>query len=187
MSRIGKQPIPIPTGVKVSVDAAKRSVDLQGPKGKASLSYRTEIVVSFDEAKKSILCGLDDDKLIDVGDRRAYWGTTRANIRNMVEGVTQGYIRKLEVVGVGWNAKVQGKKIVLMLGYADPIELGITDGLKVEVDQGVNITISGTDRQAVGQMAALIRSQRKPEPYQGKGVKYQGEVIQRKQGKAFGA
>ena len=123
---------------------------------------------------------------LDEGNRKAYWGLTRANIENMVEGVTKGYEKKLEINGVGWGAKIQGKKIVLALGFADAIELDIPSAVKVEVNQS-QVSISGPDKQAVGEFAARIRSQRKPEPYNGKGVKYVDEVIIRKQGKAFGS
>ena len=187
MSRIGKKSIPVPGGVKVAVNAASRTVSIEGPKGKTSFVHRPEVKVSFSEADKAITCTVDDPAKIDLGNRRAYWGTTRATLNNMVVGVTKGYERKLEIVGVGWDAKVAGKKITLKLGYADPIELAIPDGLTVAVDQGVNVTITGIDRQKVGAFASLIRSKRKPEPYNGKGVKYFDEVIQRKQGKAFGA
>ncbi len=187
MSRIGKQAIPVPGGVKVAVNAASRTVSIQGPKGSLNLVHRPEVTVSFDESAKAIRCAVDNEALMEVGGRRAHWGTTRANLRNMVEGVTKGYSHKLEIVGVGWSAKAQGKKLVLKLGYADDIECPIPDGVKVDIDNNVNLTISGCDRQIVGQLAARIRAFRKPEPYQGKGVKYATEVIQRKQGKAFGA
>lgn len=187
MSRIGKQAIPVPGGVKVAVNAASRTVSIQGPKGSLSLVHRPEVTVSFDESAKAIRCAVDDPALLEIGGRAAHWGTTRANLRNMVEGVTAGYTQKLEIVGVGWSAKVQGKKLVLALGYADAIECPIPDGVKVEIENNVKVTITGCDRQVVGQLAARIRAFRKPEPYQGKGVKYADEVIQRKQGKAFGA
>ncbi len=187
MSRIGNKSISVPGGVKVAVNAATRTVNVEGPKGKLSFVHRPEVTVTFSEADKSITCAVDDPKRIDMGNRRAYWGTTRATINNMVNGVSKGYERKLEIVGVGWDAKLAGKKITLKLGYADAIELMIPDGVAVTVDQGVNVTVSGVDRQKVGAFAALIRSKRTPEPYNGKGVKYSDEVIQRKQGKAFGA
>jgi large subunit ribosomal protein L6 len=116
----------------------------------------------------------------------AYWGTTRALIRNMVEGVTKGYERNLEVVGVGWSAAVAGKNLKLVVGYANPIQVAIPEGLKVTVEKQF-IKVSGPDRQKVGQFAAEVRSKRKPEPYNGKGIKYTDEVIKKKQGKQFGA
>jgi large subunit ribosomal protein L6 len=121
MSRIGKKSIPVPGGVKVAVNAASRTVSIEGPKGKTSFVHRPEVKVSFSEADKAITCTVDDPAKIDLGNRRAYWGTTRATLNNMVAGVTKGYERKLEIVGVGWDAKVAGKKITLKLGYADPI------------------------------------------------------------------
>jgi len=187
MSRIGKQPIPVPSGVKVAVNAASRTVNIEGPKGKLQFVHRPEVKVAFDEASKAIVCTLAKPEYATEGNGRAYWGTTRSCLTGMVEGVSKGYERKLEIVGVGWGAKLQGKKLVLTVGYCDPIPLTVPDGVTVAVDNNVNVTVTGVDKQKVGAFASLIRSQRKPEPYNGKGVKYSDEVIQRKQGKAFGA
>ncbi|HMN95649.1 MAG TPA: 50S ribosomal protein L6 [Phycisphaerales bacterium] len=186
MSRIGKKPVPVPAGVKVAIDAATRKIDLSGPKGSLSLVHRPEVSVAFDEAQKRLVCSIPERSMED-GQVRAYWGLTRALLDNMVEGVTKGYERKLDIVGVGWQAKLQGKNLILNVGYADPVTLAVPDGLKVEVSNGIQIAISGPDRQLVGQFAAAVRSKRKPEPYNGKGIKYNDEVIQRKQGKAFGS
>lgn len=183
MSRIGKQPVTVPAGVKVSVNAGTRTIDVQGPKGKLSFVHRPEVKVAT--ASNEVTCTVDLATL-DAGNTRAYWGLTRALVATAIEGVTKGYSEKLEVVGVGWSAKVQGKKIVLVVGYCDPIELAIPDGVTAVVTQQI-IEISGADKQKVGQLAAQIRMQRKPEPYNGKGIKYIDEVIQRKKGKAFGA
>ncbi|MDA0803365.1 MAG: 50S ribosomal protein L6 [Planctomycetota bacterium] len=187
MSLIGKKPIAVPSAVKVTLNAAARQVSVQGPKGSLSFVHRPEVIVAWDEGTRAITCSPKDAAALGVGSNRAYWGTTRAIIRNMVEGVEKGYEKKLEIVGVGYNAKVQGKKVVLALGFANLIELPIPEGVTVAVDQNTNVTISGSDRQKVGAMASLIRSKRKPEPYNGKGIKYVGEQITRKQGKAFGS
>lgn len=187
MSRIGKQLIPVPAAVKVSVNAATKTVDLQGPKGKNSFTYRSEIVVAYDDNTKSISCNVDDMARIEEGNRRAYWGTTRAIINKMVKGVSEGYSRKLEVIGVGWTSKLQGKKLILAVGFCNPIELMVPEGVTCVIENNTNITLSGVDAQKVGAFASLIRSQRKPEPYNGKGIKYSDEVIRRKKGKAFGA
>ena len=186
MSRIGKKPVSVPAGVKVAINPAQRKLDISGPKGSLSLNYRPEVSVTWAESEKRIVCSIPDEAMED-GQMRAYWGMTRALIDNMIEGVVKGYDRKLEVVGVGWQAKLQGKNLVLTVGYADPITMEVPAGLKVEVNQGVQIAISGPDKQLVGQFAAAIRAKRKPEPYNGKGIKYSDEVIQKKQGKAFGS
>ncbi|MBM4113059.1 MAG: 50S ribosomal protein L6 [Phycisphaerae bacterium] len=183
MSRIGKKPVPVPSGVKVAVNASTRVIDVQGPKGKISFTHRPEVKVAA--AANEVRCE-PAVKETDSPGASAYWGTTRALVATAIEGVTKGYAEKLEIIGVGWGAKVQGKKIVLTVGYCDPIEIGIPDGVTVTVTQQF-VDITGADRQKVGQLAAQIRQQRKPEPYNGKGIKYAEEVIQRKKGKAFGA
>lgn len=187
MSRVGKQSITVPAAVKVAVHAATRTVDIQGPKGKNSFTYRPEVVVAYDDKARTISCTLDDMQRIDEGNRRAYWGSTRAVLNTMVRGAAEGYSRKLEVIGVGWNARVQGKKLVLTIGFCNPIELIVPEGVAVAVENNTMVTVSGCDAQKVGAFASLIRSQRKPEPYNGKGIKYTDEVIARKKGKAFGA
>ncbi len=186
MSRIGKQPVPVPAGVKVAVNPAKRLIEVSGAKGTLSLTHRPEVNVAWAESEKQIVCTIPDSAL-DNGQVRAYWGLTRSLINNMIHGVTKGYELKLEVVGVGWQAKLQGKNIVLNVGYADPVVLEVPAGVKVEIANNTQIAISGPDKQMVGQFAAAVRSQREPEPYNGKGIKYTTEVIQRKQGKAFGS
>jgi len=183
MSRIGKKPVEVPAGVKVAVQGAKVSVT--GPLGTLTLEPPREVSVKFVEADKAVTiapaAGQDDNP-----EASAHWGTTRALIRNMVEGVTKGYQKDLEVVGVGWSAAVAGKNLKLVVGYANPIQVAIPDGLKVVVEKQF-IKVSGSDRQMVGQFAAEVRSKRKPEPYNGKGIKYTTEVIKKKQGKQFGA
>jgi large subunit ribosomal protein L6 len=183
MSRIARKPVMIPSGVKVAVNAAARTVNLEGPKGKLSLKYRPEVGVKVEGSQVEVTM---DPALVDVGGNRAFWGTTRALIATGIEGVLKGYEKKLEIVGVGWGARVQGKKLVLTVGFANTLDVSIPDGVKVEVNQTM-VTVSGPDKQAVGEFAAKCRAKRKPEPYNGKGIKYSDEVIQRKQGKAFGA
>jgi large subunit ribosomal protein L6 len=173
----------IPSGVKVAVNAAARTVNLEGPKGKLSLKYRPEVGVKVDGSTLEVTM---DPAIVDVGGNRAFWGTTRALIATGIEGVLKGYEKKLEIVGVGWGARVQGKKLVLTVGFANTLDVAIPDGLKVEVNQTM-VTVSGPDKQAVGEFASRCRAKRKPEPYNGKGIKYVDEVIQRKQGKAFGS
>jgi large subunit ribosomal protein L6 len=183
MSRIGKKPVAVPAGVKVAVKDG--TVNIEGPKGKLSLAHRPEVKVAWAESEKAITCTIDEgreeDRLV-----RALWGSTRAHIRNMVEGVTKGYERSLEVVGVGWTAAVQGKKLKLSVGFANPILMDIPDGVTVAVDKQI-VKVSGPDKQKVMQFASATRAKRKPEPYNGKGVKYTDEVIKKKQGKQFGA
>ncbi len=189
MSRIGKKPISVPANCKVAVNAATREVAITGPKGETlKVAYRPEISVDWNEKDRQIVCSTDMERL-DEGNRKAFWGTTRANINNCIKGVTDGYSEKLEVVGVGYSVKVVGKNVDLKLGFANTITLPIPQGVKVEVatEGGIFVTVSGADRQRVGEFAAAIRSKRKPEPYNGKGIKYAGETIIRKQGKATGS
>lgn len=183
MSRIARKPVMIPAGVKVAVNQASRTVNFEGPKGKLSMTYRPEVGVKLEGANVEVTM---DPAIVELGSNRAFWGTTRALIATAVEGVLKGYEKKLEIVGVGWGAKVQGKKLVLTVGFANTLDVAIPDGVKVEVVQ-MMITVSGPDKQAVGEFASKCRAKRKPEPYNGKGIKYTTEVIQRKQGKAFGS
>lgn len=185
MSRIGKKPISVPAGVKVQHDRAGRSVQVEGPKGKLAFIYRPEVSVEVEDDGRQISCTVPADQ-VEMGNAKAFWGTTRARIQNMIVGVTEGYTRKLEIVGVGWNAKLQGMNLTLSVGYCNPIVMPVPQGLTCTVE-GQIVTISGHDKQLVGRFAADIRSKRKPEPYNGKGIKYVGEVIIRKQGKAFGS
>lgn len=183
MSRIGKKPVAVPSGVKVSL--AGRTVQVEGPKGKLQFEHREEVQVAFDEGNKALSVSIDESK---ADDRlaKALWGTTRSIFANMVEGVTKGYEKKLEVVGVGWNAAVVGQSLKLSVGFASPVMVDIPSGVNVSVEKAL-ITVNGADKQAVGQFAAKVRSKRPPEPYNGKGIKYSDEVIQRKQGKQFGS
>ena len=183
MSRIGKKTIPVPAGVKVAVK--DRTVNVEGPKGKLSFSYKPQVKVVFSEADKSVVCSVEETL---KGDREAnaLWGTTRAIIRNMIEGTSKGYEKTMEVVGVGWTAALTGKKLKLVVGYSNPIELEVPVGLTVTVEKNL-VKVAGADRQLVGQFAASMRQVRKPEPYNGKGIKYLEEVVRRKQGKQTGA
>jgi large subunit ribosomal protein L6 len=185
MSRIGKKPIAVPSGVKVSLDPKTQTIHVEGSKGKLSYAYRPEVKVTWDEGEKSITCSIPEEKMT-VRQMRAYWGTVRSRIQNMILGVTDGFTKKLEINGVGWNAKPLGKQIQLNVGYCHPVNLTPPPGVEFVIE-GNTVTISGPDKQAVGQFAAEVRSKRPPEPYNGKGIKYIDEIIIRKQGKVFGA
>lgn len=182
MSRVGKNPVALPTGVTLT-KGSDRKVTVKGPKGSLDLTLRPEVEVDVEGA--SVLV-----KQNGTGGARAasaYHGMTRAMISNMVDGVTKGYEKRLEIVGVGWKASTQGSKIVMSLGFCHPVELQIPKGISVTTPSETMVVISGVDKQAVGQMAAMIRAQRKPEPYKGKGVRYTDEVVRRKSGKSFGS
>ena len=183
MSRIGKKQVDVPSGVKVSINGT--TVTVEGPKGTLSYTHRPVITVGWTEDEKAIVVsaveGKENDRVA-----KAHWGTTRALIANMVEGVKNGYKKQLEVVGVGWTANVAGPKLALKVGYANVVEVPIPQGVSVSVEKQI-ITVESADKQAVGEFAATVRSKRKPEPYNGKGIKYADEVIKKKQGKAFGS
>lgn len=179
MSRIGKQPIPVPQGVKVTV--AGRSVAVEGPNGKLQLEHRPEVSVAYEESARLIVVTRRDDQR----QSRALHGLTRALVANMVTGVTKGFERVLEIVGVGYTARLQGRELALTVGYADTRMLQLPDGVTVELPSPTRIVVRGADKQAVGDFAARTRAVRKPEPYQGKGIRYSGEVVRRKAGKAF--
>ncbi|MBT8486388.1 MAG: 50S ribosomal protein L6 [Phycisphaerales bacterium] len=185
MSRIGKKPITVPGGVKVNLDPKKHRIDIEGPKGKLSYEYRPEVSVQWDESEKRIVCTIPEAQM-KLGQMRAYWGTVRSRIQNMVTGVTDGYEKKLEIIGVGWNAQPQGKTLRLNIGYCHPVDLTPPPLVEFAVN-GQLVTVQGPDKQAVGEFAAVIRSKRPPEPYNGKGIKYTDEIIIRKQGKVFGS
>ncbi len=182
MSRIGRKPVPVPAGVKVSV--ADSTIQVEGPKGKLSYNYRSEIGVRFDESAKQVIVTRPDDER----QNRALHGLTRSLIANMVQGVTSGYIKKLEIVGVGYQAQLKkANTVALQVGYANQVVLEAPPGVSVTVPDATHITISGPDKQAVGQFAAVVRKVRPPEPYKGKGIRYEGEAVRRKAGKAFGS
>jgi large subunit ribosomal protein L6 len=178
MSRIGKKPVPVTGGVKVAVQ--DHLVKMEGPKGKLELRVHPAITVKLDDAKKELIVTRPDDERTS----KALHGLTRALLNNMVVGVSQGYKKSLEVQGVGYKAEMKGKNLVLSVGYANQITMSIPTGVTVQVE-GPKIHVSGADKQTVGQFAAEVRKVRKPEPYKGKGIRYEGEVVKIKPGKAF--
>jgi large subunit ribosomal protein L6 len=175
MSRVGKKPVPIPSGVTANIDG--QTVKVKGPKGELKLVLHDDVTGKL-EAGAVQIAPINDTKRA-----RAMWGTYRALIAKLVEGVTKGYERKLEINGVGYRAAVQGRNLNLQLGYAHDIAYAIPDGVTIVTPKQTEIVITGIDAQKVGQAAAEIRSYRPPEPYKGKGVKYAGEYIFRKEGK----
>ena len=181
MSRVGKNPVPIPSGV--TVDVKPQEVAVQGPKGNLTLPVRSEIKVSVDGDQVVV------ERSGSGADRqaRALHGTTRAHIANMIKGVTAGFEKKLEIVGVGWNAKAQGKKLTLNIGFCHPVNVAMPDGVEVETPGPNQIVFRGADCQKVGEIAAVVRKVRPPEPYKGKGIRYDGEYVRRKAGKSFGS
>lgn len=179
MSRIGKKPISIPSGVTAEIKDA--TLKVKGPKGELVLDVHPKVK----------LIKQDSELLVEINDKeskqeKALWGLFRSLVNNMVIGVTAGFVKNLEINGVGYKAALSGKKLVLNLGYSHPIELAVPAGLEAKVEKNV-ITISGSDKQAVGQFAAVVRDTRPPEPYKGKGIKYVDEVIRRKAGKVVKA
>lgn len=181
MSRVGNKPIEIPAGVKITVSG--QAVTVEGPKGTLKREFSPLIAVAWGENEKSLVCSIKGEASREA---RALWGTTRALLQNMVTGVTAGFEKSLEVVGVGWGAQVAGPSLKLSVGYANAVMIPIPTGVNVAVEKQL-VKITGADKQAVGQFAAMARSVRKPEPYNGKGVKYTTETIKRKQGKQFGS
>lgn len=181
MSRIGRKPVPVPANVKVAVNG--QNVAVEGPKGKLQLDVHPAIAVNLAEDGKEILVQRGDDER----QSRALHGLIRSLVNNMVVGVSQGYVKKLEIQGVGYQAQLKGKQIALQVGYANQILLEPPAGVTVTLADPTHITITGADKQAVGQFAAVVRKSRPPEPYKGKGIRYEGEVVRRKAGKAFGS
>lgn len=178
MSRVGKSPIPVVDGVKVTID--NRTIHVEGPKGKLSFTHREEVSLALSEDGKTIQVNRQNDERT----ARAFHGLTRALINNMIVGVKNGYEKKLEIIGVGYLAAIKGKVLQLRVGFANELHLDIPDGLDVACPDQTHVNIKGCDKQAVGQFAAYIRSLRKPEPYKGKGVRYLGEKIKLKPGKS---
>ncbi len=176
MSRIGKNPIEIPAGVEVTID--NNVVTVKGPKGTLTQEFLSCVNIAKEE--NQVVVTIDNDSHGNIH------GLTRTLIHNMVVGVTNGYEKTLEVNGVGYRAQKQGNKLVLTLGYSHPVEVEETDGITFEVPNPNTIVVKGIDKQLVGQVAANIREKREPEPYKGKGIKYAGERIKRKEGKAGG-
>ena len=176
MSRIGREPITVPAGVSVN-GAEGNVVTVKGPLGELSQTFAAQLTIA-QEGDKLTVTRPDDQK-----ENRALHGLTRTLLNNMVVGVSKGYAKQLEIVGVGYRAEKQGKKLVLGLGYSHPVVFEEADGITFELPNNTTIIVKGIDKQAVGQMAAVIRSKRPPEPYLGKGIKYTGEKIRRKAGK----
>ena len=175
MSRIGKKPVAIPSGVTADIKDGILSV--KGPKGTLTLTLREEISYTLDDG--SILVKPANDTKA----ARAFWGMQRTLVSNLIEGVTAGFTKTLDITGVGYRASSQGKKLKLQLGYSHDVDIDVPDDLEIKTPDNTTIEISGIDKQKVGQIAAEIRQWRKPEPYKGKGIKYRGEFIFRKEGK----
>lgn len=179
MSRIGKKPIPVPAGVEVRV--AQGEVTVKGKNGELKLAPHPRMAVAFDEGKRELTVGRPDDSR----QSRALHGLTRSLLNNMVTGVTTYFEKKLEIIGVGYNATLAGKVLKLQVGYANTIQLPIPAGVVCEVPDNTHIVIKSADKQLAGQFAADVRAVRPPEPYKGKGIRYSDEVVKRKAGKAF--
>jgi large subunit ribosomal protein L6 len=175
MSRIGKQPIPVPAGVTIAIDPDR--VTVNGPKGELSERVHRDIQVEH----------VDDQLIVrrptDRGEHRALHGLTRTLVANMVQGVTDGFEKRLEIQGVGYRAQLRGRDLELALGYSHPVSVKAPEGIEFEVPQPTRIVVRGASKQMVGEVAAIIRKQRKPEPYKGKGIRYEGEYVARKVGK----
>lgn len=179
MSRIGKKPVKIPPSVKVAVSG--NSIAVEGPLGKLQWAFRPEVTVRVDESDREVAVARESDSRA----ARALHGLSRALIQNMVKGVTEGYEKRLEIVGVGYLGAVQGNVLELRVGFANEVHKPIPPGLKVTCPDQTHVVIHGADKQLVGQFAAEVRGVRRPEPYKGKGIRYEGEVVRRKAGKAM--
>jgi large subunit ribosomal protein L6 len=179
MSRIGKKPIPVPSGVKVVVE--DHVVSVEGPKGKLSQAIPAGLSISMDANVMTV------ERSSEQRTVRALHGLIRSLLANMVHGVKDGFERKLEIVGIGYRAQLQGRNIQLALGYSHPVIFPLPEGVQAEVERQVSITLKGADKALLGQLAAELRSLRKPDPYKGKGIKYAEEHIRRKVGKKAGA
>jgi len=176
MSRIGKKPIEVPAGVTVTV-AANNTVTVKGPKGELVRSFNPDITISQEENVLTLT------RPSDSKEHRTIHGTTRAVLANMVEGVSKGFERGLELIGVGYRAQKQGTKLILNVGYSHPVEIEPEAGIEIEVPSNTKIIVKGTNKERVGALAANIRDVRPPEPYKGKGIRYEGEHVRRKEGK----
>ncbi len=182
MSRIGKQPVPVPDGVQINLDG--RRITVEGPKGRLEFEHHRLVQVEYDPDQRVVRVSRREES----GFARALHGLTRKLIANMVEGVTKGFEKRLEIHGVGYSARMQGKQLRLDVGFANPVLLTPPEGVQVEVPDATHIVVRGPDKQKVGEFAAQVRRVRPPEPYKGKGIRYEGEQIRRKAGKkALGA
>ncbi|MBB3870047.1 50S ribosomal protein L6 [Geobacillus sp. NFOSA3] len=175
MSRVGKKPIEIPSGVTVTVNG--NTVTVKGPKGELTRTFHPDMTIKVEDNVITVTRPSDEKR------HRALHGTTRSLLANMVEGVSKGYEKTLELVGVGYRAAKQGKKLVLNVGFSHPVEIEPEEGLEIEVPSQTKIVVKGADKQRVGELAANIRAVRPPEPYKGKGIRYEGEVVRLKEGK----
>ena len=175
MSRIGKKPVPVPAGVTASI--ADGTLSVKGPKGTLTLAMREEISYAVEDGTISVKPANDSKQA------RAFWGMQRTLVQNLVTGVTEGFTKKLLITGVGYRAAAQGRNLKLQLGYSHDVNIDVPEGLEVKTPDNTTVEISGSDKQKVGQLAAEVRRWRKPEPYKGKGIKYEGEFIFRKEGK----
>ncbi|AEH46205.1 50S ribosomal protein L6 [Parageobacillus thermoglucosidasius] len=175
MSRVGKKPIEIPSGVTVTVNGD--TVTVKGPKGELTRTFHPDMTIKVEDNVITVTRPSDEKH------HRALHGTTRSLLANMVEGVSKGYEKALELVGVGYRAAKQGKKLVLNVGFSHPVEIEPEEGLDIEVPSQTKIIVKGADKQRVGELAANIRAVRPPEPYKGKGIRYEGEVVRLKEGK----
>ena len=175
MSRIGKKPVPLPKGVTATVEG--KTVKVKGPKGELKVTLVPEVDASVDDA------GITVTPRKEMDNAAAMWGMSRTLVNNLVQGVTNGFTQKLEIQGVGYRAAVQGKNLNLQLGFSHDVAYPIPAGITITAEKPTAITVSGIDKQLVGQVAAEIRSYRRPEPYKGKGVRYEGEYVRRKEGK----
>jgi large subunit ribosomal protein L6 len=176
MSRVGKKPIVLPKGVKVSISDAE--LEVEGPRGK--LTSPVPPGISFAVENGELVC----QRQTDARQQRAFHGLARALAHNAVKGVSEGFSRDLDIVGVGYRAQVEGRKVIFALGFSHPVEYPIPEGIEIRVDKQTRLTVSGNDRQQVGQVAAEIRRLRRPDPYKQKGIRYVGEVLKKKAGKA---
>jgi len=175
MSRIGKKAVPVPAGVTATINDGSLSV--KGPKGTLSLVLRDEITYTIEDG------GISVQPANDTKQARAFWGMQRTMVQNLVTGVTEGFTKKLVITGVGYRAAAAGRNLRLQLGYSHDVNIDVPEGIDVKTPDATTVEISGADKQKVGQLAAEIRRWRKPEPYKGKGIKYDGEFIFRKEGK----
>lgn len=176
MSRIGKMPIAVPAGVEIKIDGT--TVTAKGKKGELTRTFQPTMVIK-QEGDELIVSPADDERQTN-----AYWGLTRSLLNNMVVGVSEGFEKKLQLVGVGYRASLKGKDLELQLGFSHPVMVEAPEGITFEVPSQTEITVSGASKEKVGQVAADIRKWRKPEPYKGKGIRYEGEYVRRKAGKA---
>ncbi|TVV72716.1 50S ribosomal protein L6 [Sphingomonas solaris] len=175
MSRIGKKPVPVPAGVTASIEG--KTLSVKGAKGTLTLNLADEVTYAIEDG------GISVQPANDTKRARSFWGMQRTLVQNLVTGVTEGFTKKLLITGVGYRASVQGQKLKLQLGYSHDVDIAVPEGLTVATPDQTTVNITGIDKQAVGQLAAEIRRWRKPEPYKGKGIKYAGEFIFRKEGK----